>query len=396
MQINIDILWEVDSILSYMKTKRLYSILCLLFICTFITSNTLLAQIRQTDTPNSSIQETYQKMKEDLALKDKDDQNGFSVQGHLDLAHWCLQKKLKNLAIKEFILLIEKDPGNEPALNYLNSLDYTFYEGKWMPRSKRQTLAENKFRKLLSQLKSKNEKERISAKEEMDKMDIADKINPLIKYFESADAGTKTSLIQSISKLPPYDLTNVSTVVPFLVKTSLADKNENVKEAAFSSAIKVHKELALHYYGSAVFKTDNTARQEAIDNLNRIPDLTDKEKDFASFYLIATMQKLKLIIYSAKKVDLGEMRTLPLRYEYLPRGIVSQVTIELPTYSRINVSTTISMPMGMTLELAQGQMDPLSKTLGALTGQNFGADYSKWVAWWNKKVTDASGKNKKD
>jgi hypothetical protein len=297
---------------------------------------------------------------------------------------------------------VEYEPDNNIALKCLYKLNYVNYEGKWIPSSARQALVEKKIQQLLTQLKNKDKKQRQSAKDELAEIDITDKINLFTRHLNDPDEETRMYLVQSMNEINPYQVKLIVSIVPVLVKTSLEDKSENVRESAFSTATKLHKEIALHYYGESVFKSDNATRIKAIDALKRLvnstPALSDTQKDWATYYLVVTMQKVTAII-NARKVEMKGIRTIPLQFEATPPAmglpVVTRINIDLPWTSSIGISTIIPIPTGMTVELASEQMGYIGQAMESLTDQKFGRDYNKWIAWWNERVKSKNKSEKK-
>lgn len=354
----------------------------------FPQSRNSVGQEEKPKSQETSTQETYKRMKEELSILDKNSQNGFDIEEHFKLALWCLEKKWKQTAVKELLEILKYASEDERVISYLDNLGYVNYEGQWITREAKQGLIERKVWQLLTQMKNNDEDKQKFAKVELEKISFSDKVNVLTHSLNDPNEDMRFYAVQELGE------GNVNSVITPLVKVSLVDKSQKVREKAFITVAKIDKQACIHQYGTWAFNHDDASRIDAVDALKQLvkSDISNQaviQSESATYYLISTMYRITAFIQVRKK----ELQGMAPRSFTInpPDTIPGQYTMDLPWIRSTGISSMTTIPTGMTIELEK-QLDHVTKVLEDSTGQKLGNDYSKWMSWWNENIK--SDKNK--
>lgn len=320
-------------------------------------------------------EEDYEARKKEV--KDKD--------GHLRLARWCKEAGLKDGAREQYLKVLEFEPDNEEAHEYLGhrkfegrwlseeewmqARGYVKHKGRWMTPEERDVEVElerareiekkltAEVRRYLEQLASKDSKKQEEARAALAAIDAKFKTKPFI--------GAVSHYSRQVRLYVASELRDPSAVAA-LVRAHLFDQDKEVRDAAFSSLKEIkHADTALHYV-KGLYSEYRSVRRRALDGLTCFKDLR------AAPYLVALLEHLQ-----------NQLQT-PLRMQS-QYDTVLQRPIQLPDGSQM------MLPKRMTVKPPQEDEEEKKKVeeeigevvavLRSITGQDLGDRPDKWRAW---------------
>lgn len=320
-------------------------------------------------------EEDYETRKKEV--KDKD--------GHLRLARWCKDVGLKDAAREQYLNVVESEPDNEEAREYLGhrkfegrwmseeeimqAQGYVKHKGRWMTPEERDVEVEldkakeiekklaADVRKYIQQLASKDSKKQDEAKASLGAIDAKFKTKPFIGAVSHYSKQVRLYVVSELRD---------PSAVPALVRAQLFDQEKEVREAAFSSIKEIqHPDTALHYV-KGLYSEYRSVRRRAMDGLTSFKDLR------AAPYLVALLERLQ-----------NQLKT-PFQMQSQYDTVVNR-PIQLPDGSQM------MLPKRMTVQSPQEDEEEKKKveeetgqvvaTLKSITGQDFGDSPAKWRAW---------------
>jgi HEAT repeat protein len=336
-------------------------------------------------TPKKTVEEAYEDKARELKDADAD--------GHLLLARWCLQQKLAKEAVAEFKKVIAVSPDQEEAregagFQKVNGKWLTEdeanqarglvkHKGKWMTPEQRDldlALDEQKeidkeiLRKIaveLGHLKSPNEKTRQDAVDALSKFDDKYKVKAYVAAVASPQRELRKFLYQELGRMK-----EVSALKP-LVRRSLWDEDEDLRPVAFRAVQDIGHPDTAFLFLPFLGEESISARIRCIDAI-----ATFKDGRVAGALLQALENNLELTHQFDKEGE--QMNQLTGRTILLGDGS----SVNLPRTVRTNKIDPLDKNSRSKL---QQEKASLLSTLGAVTGQNFGDDLSKWRSWIERK-----------
>ena len=336
-------------------------------------------------TPKKTVEEIY----EDKARELKGD----DVDGHLKLAHWCLQQKLQKEATIEFKKIVLLNPDHEEARlgagfqkvngKWLSEDEANAakglvkHKGKWMtPEQRSLDLALEEQKELeralqaevttqMARLKSSDEKKRSDAIAALAKIDDKHKVKAYIAAISSPLRETRKFLFEELGRMKD------PSALRALVRRSLWDEDEALRPVAFRAV------QDIGYADTALFYVPFLG-EESISARIRCLEAMASFKDIRVVPML--LQALENNIDLTKTYDKeGEaMSALTGRTITMADGS----TVTLPRSMRFRVADPLDKNSRSKL---QQERATITYTLAAITGQNYGDDVARWHAWVEKK-----------
>jgi HEAT repeat protein len=336
-------------------------------------------------TPKKTAEEVYADKARDLKETDAD--------GHLALARWCLQQKLQKEALVEFRKVLALTPDQEEAragagFQKVNDKWLTEdeanqarglikHKGRWMtPEQRDLDLALEEQKDLdkalqheitvqLGRLKSSNEKTRQEAIDALAKLDDKHKAKAYIAAIPAPQREARKFLYQELGRMK-----EVAAIKP-LVRRSLWDEDEDLRPVAFRAVQDIgHPDSALFYIPFLA--------EESISARIRCVDAMALFKDWR--VAPALLQALENNIDLTRHYDKEGEQMNQLAGRTITMGDGSSIT--LPRTLRVNRVDPLDKNSRQKL---QQEHSSILGTLGTVTGQSFGEDFTKWRAWIDKK-----------
>lgn len=316
----------------------------------------------------------------------------FNATDRLTLARWCLQANHQTFtayAIKELLKITEKYKPSSPddavlqqTESLLKQLGYVKspssvdkHNSQWLTPEKFFEVKEKEVKKLLEQLKSKKEETQTAARNELKIIESVYKIRACVKALDDSNVILREYAVNELKK------SGKKNIVPYLIKTGLADKEEKIRTGAIS-AIKMldpKGEISTEWYGYYMQSDRSDGGQIRV---RAARGLAETGNPSAVDYLIQTMYQVHLTIRaSATRLNppAPNLRTLSPNL-----GSVGRPAFEVPDMDYWSIKTSIVAPAGIgdgyTLD---DQLNVLGRSLNQVTNQNFGSDYGQWVNWYN-------------
>ncbi len=343
-------------------------------------------------TPKKTVEEIY----EDRAqgLKDTD------LDGHLQLARWCVQQKLAKESALEFRKILALNPDHEEARTaagfqkingkWLSEDEANLakglvkHKGKWTtPEQRDLDTAMEEQKELdkalqhevavqLGHLKSSVEKTRLDAIAALARIDDKYKVKAYIAAVASPQREARKFVFQELGRIKD------PTALRPLVRRSLWDEDEDLRPVAYRAVQDIgHPDSAL-FYVPFLAEESISARIRAVDAMGLFKDLRVAP---------ALLQALENNIDLTRSFDKEGEQMAQLATRTITMGDGSSVTLPRSIRSVRNFDV---LDKNSRAKLQQERASILS-TLGLITGQSFGEDFAKWRAWLDTKKRAGNG-----
>jgi len=333
----------------------------------------------------------YAKRRQTLDVEDAS-VGGRSAARRYGFASWCLEQGLKQEAIDELLIGAQREPGHEPTRKRLLELGleeyegrwvtreekmtaegYVFHQGKWLPFEEYEEVAAEqtamaamrkhqiRAREALKDLRNPNKSE--AAKAKLTEIPPNALVRPLGEALRTKDAGVRWYALEKLKEFAKLG------TGPYFFQASLEDPLEEHRAFARDTL----KELGgvdeyVPYYLTVLRNDQGYARAYAADALADIGDPR------AVVHLVHTLYTVTLEVRAQKATVSQPIDSVAV--DTVGAGVV---TVETPRNSLVSVSSTVQVPAGESLELAQASA---AGALARITGVSYGTDARAWVDWW--------------
>lgn len=337
-------------------------------------------------TLKKTVEEIYEDKSRELKEGDLD--------GHLELARWCLQQKLPKESLTELKKVLALNPDHEEARlaagfqkvngKWLSEDDANAakglvkHKGKWMTPEQRDLDAAMEEQKELDKaiqhevtvqlghLKSTVEKTRQDAVAALAKIDDKYKVKSYIAAIASPQREIRKFVFQELGRIKD------ATALRPLVRRSLWDEDEELRPVAYRAVQDIgHPDVALLYV-PFLAEESISARIRCVDALGHFKDLR---------VVPALLQSLENNIDLTKSFDKEGDQMTQLAQRTIVMGDGSAVALPRSIRTARNIDV---LDKNSRSKLQQEKASLLS-TLGMITGQSFGDDFAKWRAWLERK-----------
>lgn len=338
-------------------------------------------------TPKKTVEEIYEERAQELKEADLD--------GHLQLARWCVGQKLTRESVLEFKKVLALDPEHGEARaaagfqkvggKWLSEDDANAakglvkHKGKWTTPEQRDLDAAMEEQKELDRalqhevgvqlghLKSGVEKTRLDAVAALAKIEDKYKVKPYLAAIVSPQREVRKFVFQELGRIKD------PTALRPLVRRSLWDEDEDLRPVACRAVQDIgHPDTALLYV-PFLAEESITARIRCVEAMGLFKDLRVAP---------ALIQALENNIDLTRSYDKEGEQMAQLAQRTIVMGDGSSVT--LPRSVRGGRNTIDVLDKNSRTKLQQEKASILS-TLGLITGQSFGEDFAKWRAWLDRK-----------
>lgn len=319
------------------------------------------------------------------ALKDDD------LDGHLTLAKWCAESRLKAESQAEYRKVLAIDPDHEEAraaLGYRRhngewktgdeikqSQGYVKHKGRWMTVEERdlelsleaQKELDRKIsaevQKQLDRAGSSKEETRREARERLAAIADPYKTKPFLAALSTSNDRLRLFVVEELGRMKEK-----SAAKP-LVRRVIWDAKEEIRAAAHKSL------LAIAHPDTALFLAEHLAEDSAAARMRTEEEL-GHFRDLRAFP--AVFNVLSSAIETLKFIEQyeGQMAQFVRRQLLLRNG----QRIPIPPNVRIDAESFDAQ----TKARLKAERDLCISTLAAFSGQNFGEDLGKWADWYRK------------
>jgi len=316
--------------------------------------------------------ETKKTLAQRYEERKKEAANGADIGKLLELGVWCKYQKMPKEAVQEFVAVLAKDPANPLALTNLREMGFVLSHQQWQPIVDALQTNEILTHQLLNQLKTYNPVKRQEAMEELDKIEPICKLRPFIKTLQIDPV--ESVRVYVAEKLGEF---KEAPVIPYLVKKSLEDESETVRNNALDSIKKIGFNESIPWY---LYFLEHHPDETT---LVRITEILATFGNHNKAVVTALLRKMnyqtannpKIFPVAPAPIPLDKKQTLNIN-----STIIELPLIELPRKSPDRTTSEFN-PMDSTRQ--QTQLKAISDALIKITGQDFGTDYVKWLRWWN-------------
>ncbi len=283
---------------------------------------------------------------------------------HLALGIWCRIQKLQQEAVGEFTTILKQDPKYKGALAQLKEMGYVFYHDQWRPLGEVFPHQERLIIRLLDYLKFYDPKKSKEARAELEAIEPFYKLRPFIKYLQ----------VEPWDKIRDYIVKELATteepkVIPYLVKTSLLDDSETVRNNAFDSIAKIDPQASIPWY---IYFLDNNPGAPATLRATRILGEIGSLDSRVITALLRRMYRINLGNQAAQNIPAPALpKMFTLDTDKKENLLLGTVKIEMPDIELADIKT-------------EEQLNSVASSLAKVTGKNFGKDYTSWNTWWQE------------
>jgi len=334
---------------------------------------------------------TYKKTREEeyaeraKSLKDDD------LSGHLALAKWCLEHRLRDEAAVEFRTVLGLDPDHEEARA---ALGYRRYNGQWMtedeikqaqgyvkhkgkwvtPEERDLDLALEAQKELDRKIFAEVQKqlERIGASKEEVRKEAAERLatiadsfktKPFLAALSSSNDRVRLFAVEELGRMKE------KAAVKPLARRVVWDPREETRAAALRALRSIGDPDTILHLLPFLEEDSASARMRAETALGQFPDLRSVP---ALIHLLGSASDtLKFI----EKYE-GQMAQMLRRTLLLRNG----QRIQVPPTVRID----IDLFDAQTKARLEAERDTCLSALRATTGKDFGEDAGRWADWYRK------------
>jgi HEAT repeat protein len=330
-------------------------------------------------TPKKTAEEIYLERSRELKAED--------VDGRLNLARWCLEKKLSREAVEEYRRVLSFAPEHEEARlgagfrrhdgrwlteeEYFAAKGYVRHKGRWMTPEERdldvaldeakalEKALADKIRVNLERLKSGDEKKRAAAVAELEPVADKHKARPYVEAVTSFSEHVRAFVFAELGRMKE------PTAAKPLVRRSLWDPEPALRNAAFDALRAIaHPDTAVLFL-PFLAEESVSARTRAVESIAAFPDRR------AAPSLVEALENSLETEKAAQQYG-QQMTAMMNRHIVLRDG--SRVT--LPAVVRIKPDFT---DKNMKAKLDAEQAAILS-ALETVTGERHGEDVARWRA----------------
>jgi hypothetical protein len=337
-------------------------------------------------TPKKTVEELYEEKA--AALKPAD------LDGHLQLARWCVRQKLAKESLLEFNKVIALAPDHEEARE---AAGFQKIDGRWLPEEEANAakglvkhkgkwttpelrdldLAMEEKKELdkalqhevavqISHLKSGVEKTRQDAVAALERIDDKYKVKAYLQAITSPQRELRKFVFQELGRIK-----DAAALKP-LVRRSLWDDDADLRPVAYRAVLDIgHPDAAL-FYLPFLAEESISARIRCVEAMAGFKDLR---------VVPALLQSLENNIELTRSFDKEGEQMAQLAQRSIVLGDGSSVM--LPRSVRMARNFDV-LDKNSRAKLQQEKATLLS-TLGLITGQSFGEDFARWRAWLDKK-----------
>lgn len=339
----------------------------------------------------------YAPLPEEMFEKRREELGAGDIEGHVELARWCVRQKLKEQAEETWRTVIELDPNHEEArhaLGHIKTEDGRWiteeeamaakglvrHEGRWVAPAERDAAlaraaeeervkeARHKVRRALNDLGSGSERRRIEAARTLAGIRWSDKL-PL--YLDALTG--ETAPIRRFVAAELGDSADPSTAAR-LVRAWLADGDEEVRRAAGHSLERLNApEATLTPLLRAALGDRNDVRARALEALRQVKDIR------IARYLIDLWEHNLAEISIGFARDPGGQREVLERKLVMPDG--TEMTMPRRLVPRHPMPEVEKKLHERERETIAAENMAIRGILRGLAGEDFGTDVARWNAW---------------
>jgi hypothetical protein len=348
--------------------------------------------------PRSMVRKiVYAPLPEEIYEKRKAELDADDLEGHLELARWCVRQRLAGQADEAWRKVVELDPENAEARRALGHVrleegrwatedeamarkGLVRHEGKWVTAAERDAALANaaeeervkearrRVRRALNDLGSGSEKRRTEAARVLAEFRWSDKL-PL--YLDALTGETTPIRRHVAAELG--DCADPSAATK-LVRTWLADGDEEVRRSAELSLKRLNApEATLTPLLRAALGDRNDVRQRALEALKEVKDPR------IGRYLIDLWEHNLAEVSIAFARDPGTQREVLERKRVMPDG--TEMTMPRRLVPRHPMPEVEKKLHDREREIVAAENATIREILRGLAGEDFGADLGRWNAW---------------
>lgn len=322
-----------------------------------------------------------------------------TVDAHLELAEWCRSHRLRNERLDEFRAVLRLDPTHEEAHQ---ALGHVLHEGTWITRDAKMLAdgfvkvgrrwvtpaeaalmekideeseqAKAWFPKALELKRRLNTPFLLAARPVLDEVASNDDPTALAAWLRTFGdhpvPAVRVAMIVAISKM-----NSVSAIQP-LAKFAVEDSDAGVRQAAVMAMPAQHRDLAVRAVAEWLENEENTFVLRAAEAIETLGD------DAATIQLVRALETAHWQVvqevdptpsFSVGGGDIGFGTPNIIYPQDLGTG---QTGLIGPIAAPPRVRTK-------RIRVAVRNAEVL-RALIATTGQNFGYDERRWMAWWRR------------
>jgi len=337
-------------------------------------------------TPKKTVEEIYEDKARALKAADLD--------GHLQLARWCVHQKLAKESLLEFqkVLALDPDHAEARAASGFQKINGRWlpedeanaakglvkYKGKWTtPELRDLDLAMEEKKELdkalqhevgvqIGHLKSSVEKTRQDAVEALARIDDRFKVKAYLQAVTHPNRELRKFVFQELGRMK-----EPAALKP-LVRRSLWDDDADLRPVAYRAVQDIgHPDAAL-FYLPFLAEESISARIRCVEAMSAFKDLR---------VVPALLQALENNIDLTRSFDKEGEQMAQLAQRTIVMGDGSSVFLP----RSVRMARTFDVLDKNSRAKLQQEKSTILSTLGSITGQSFGEDFAGWRAWLDKK-----------
>lgn len=342
--------------------------------------------------PKSSVKRvTFKKTREEIYEEKAGALKADDLAGHLELAQWCVEQKLRAAAQAEYKKVIAMDPDHAEARAVLGYTKYkdqwmtedeikqaqglVKHKGKWMTPEERDldVALENQkeldrklileVKKWLEKLPSSKEEVRTEAKAKLGAIADEYKAKSYLAALSSSSDRIRAFVVEELGRMAEK-----SAAKP-LARRAIWDAREDIRASAVKSLIAINHPDTATYLTPYLEEESTRARIRVEEALSFFKDLRAAPPLLQ--ILAGTLDTLRFI----EQYE-GQMAQILKRTLILKNG----QRIILPA----NLKIAPEMFAPESKALLRSEKEACLSALRAVTGQDFGEDIAKWTEWLKK------------
>jgi hypothetical protein len=344
------------------------------------------------ETPKQfDLKKEYLSKKKEIATAEKES-GKFDSETRLRLAIWAVQTNeelMRNTVISDLQEIVRKEPDNVFAHQMLGHVKY---QNKWMTMQEYAKVREKECEKILQKMKTTKDSDKGDLIKSFKEIEIPCKMKPLVNTLLDSSESMKLFAISELKD------TKEKSAIPYLVRASLIDEKESVRKASFDTVKDWDRKESNTYYSyysrTAGNAFDGQLRGRALQSIidSGVSEIDSDVVGSVMWTMHGLMCEIKAQLVTANApFTLPNLRTASVNFTnptfppyggtVAPISLMGSYNIELPDVSFQGIHTRVKMPASGSISLER-QLFLAGRALEAMTAQNFGTDYNKWLAWW--------------